>query len=286
MVPVPFPTVPELPEVEAYRCLAEGALGRPIASVEAPDAWFLKGGIAADGLRDALVGRSFCAARRLGKLLLLDTTAATELAAGGRAGRATAAPGGPVLGLRFGMTGRLVVDGRAGVEGLVYSSDREVSAWDRFLVRFADGGDLRVRDPRRLGGVFLDPREDALGPDVAALTPAALRAALGSSTAPLKARLMDQHRLAGVGNLLADEVLWRAGLDPRRPARSLTGPEVRRLHRHLRRVVDDLIARGGSHTGDLMAARVPGGRCPRDGAELTRATVGGRTTWWCPIHQR
>lgn len=261
--------MPELPEVEAYRRLAELALDRRIDAVVAPDAWFLKGGLDAATVASALVGHRFAAARRTGKLLLVDTAGA-----------------GPVLGLRFGMTGRLLVDGRAGVDHLLYTSDREVAAWDRFVVRFADGGNLVVRDPRRLGGVLLDPDESALGPDALAVTPAALRAALGASAVALKARLMDQRRLAGVGNLSADEVLWRAGLDPRRPAGSLTPAEVRRLHHHLRAGVDELVARGGSHTGDLVAARRPGGTCPRDGAPLARATVGGRTTWWCPHHQR
>ncbi len=261
--------MPELPEVEAYRRLAESALGRVVAEVEAPDAWFLKGGIDAGAVAGALTGRSFVAARRIGKVLLLDTSDA-----------------GPVLGLRFGMTGRLLVDGRAAVDQLLYSSPRDVSAWDRFGVGFVDGGDLCLRDPRRLGGVFLDLDEDRLGTDVVELTPAGLRAALGTSVVPLKARLMDQGRMAGVGNLTADEVLWRAGLDPRRPSASLTGAEVRRLHRHLRRAVADLVDRGGSHTGDLMPARVAGGTCPKDGTPLRRSTVGGRTTWWCPDHQR
>lgn len=261
--------MPELPEVEAYRLLAKRALDRPVVGVDAPDAWFLKGGIDDAAVTGALTGSSFTAARRRGKLLLLDTSG-----------------DGPVLGLRFGMTGRLVVDGRAGVDKLLYSSNRDLSAWDRFVVRFADGGDLRVHDPRRLGGVFLDPDEGKLGADALTVTPGALRAALGRSTAPLKARLMDQAHLAGVGNLLADETLWRAGLDPRRAAGSLTTAELRRLHTHLRASVADLIARGGSHSGDLMTARAVGGACPRDGAPLSRATVGGRTTWWCPKHQR
>ncbi|HET9443398.1 MAG TPA: DNA-formamidopyrimidine glycosylase family protein [Acidimicrobiales bacterium] len=262
--------MPELPEVEAYRLLAEvRALGRRVAGVDAPDAWFLKGGIDAGAVAAALADRAFSAARRIGKLLVLETD-------GGA---------GPSLGLRFGMTGRLVVDGALGVDRLLYSSNRAMPAWDRFTVRFADGGDLRVRDPRRLGGVLLDPEEGRLGVDAAAVTPAGLRAALGASRAPLKARLMDQSRLAGVGNLIADEALWRAGLDPRRPAGSLSAAELRRLHRHLRASVADLIRRGGSHTGDLRPHRGPGGRCPRDGTELRRDTVGGRTTWWCPAHK-
>ncbi len=269
--------MPELAEVELYRRLAATALHREIVTVDSPDAWYLKGGLTGRSLTAALWRRSLTAARRIGKLLLLDTDA-TDAASGSVTG--------PTLGLRFGMTGRLLVDGRLGVERLAYSSDRYKPEWIRFAVGFADGGRLAVVDPRRLGGVFLEPDEDAMGPDAASVGLAALRAALRNSRAPLKARLMDQARLAGVGNLIADEVLWRSGLDPRRPAGSLTPAETRRLHHHLRAVIADLVERGGSHLGDFLTARVPGGRCPRDGEPLSRDQVGGRTTWWCPCHQR
>ena len=242
-------------------------VGRRVARVDAPDAWYLKGGLTAGALAAALDGRRLTAARRIGKLLLVDTD-------------------GPTVGLRFGMTGRLLVDGVPGVDELQHASVRDVPAWDRAVLGFAEGGELRVRDPRRLGGVSLDPDEGALGVDAAAERPAELRRLLAGSAAPLKARLMDQARLAGVGNLIADEVLYRAALDPTRPAGSLGDAEVRRLHRHLRATIDDLLERGGSHLGDVVPARGPGGTCPRDGTPLVRRTVGGRTTWSCPRHQR
>ncbi|CAN5695748.1 formamidopyrimidine-DNA glycosylase [soil metagenome] len=251
-----------------YRRLAHEVLGLPIVGVEAEDAWFLKGGLTADAVRTALIGDRFVADRRIGKLLLLDIET------------------GPTLGLRFGMTGRLLLGDRAAIERLEYSSARIEPEWDRFVVHFADGTDLRIRDPRRLGGVELDPDEGRLGPDAATVSPAQLRDALGTSTAPLKARLMDQAHLAGLGNLLTDEALWRAGLDPARAAGSLALNELRRLHRHLRATVAELGERGGSHTGDLHEARIRGGCCPRDGAELARRTIGGRTTYSCPRHQR
>ena len=260
--------MPELPEVEFYRQLAERALHRPIKSVDAPDAWYLKRGATARSVRAALRGRSFVAARRIGKLLLLDVSG-----------------GAPTLGLHFGMSGRLLVDGIAGVDDLMYASNRELSKWDRFRVRFADGGDLRMRDPRRLGAVELDPHEGRLGPDARSVTAATLVSILAVSNAPVKARLMDQSKLAGVGNLIVDEVLWRAGVDPRRPASSLAKDEARRLHRHLRKTVEDFITRGGSHTGDFLPHRTDGGTCPKDGARLMRGQVGGRTTYWCPTHQ-
>jgi formamidopyrimidine-DNA glycosylase len=261
--------MPELVEVEEYRRLAEdAALGRPIAKVDAPDAWYLKGGLTARAVKSALKGRSFTDARRIGKQMYLDTS-----------------DGGPVLGLHFGMAGRLIVDGRAAITDLWFASNKELTKWDRFVVHFVDGGDLRMRDSRRLGAVTLDPSESKLGPDALTVTLGQLRTALGKSTAPLKARLMDQSRLAGVGNLAADEALWRAGLDPRRPANSLDDVEIRRLARHLRRTMQDLLNRGGSHLGDFMPARVPGGVCPKDGTPLAHDYVGGRSTFWCPAHQ-
>ncbi|HEX9548254.1 MAG TPA: DNA-formamidopyrimidine glycosylase family protein [Acidimicrobiales bacterium] len=261
--------MPELVEVEAYRRLAEQhALGREIAAVEAPDPWYLKGGITADALRVALAGRMFVDTRRHGKLLLLSTS-----------------DSGPTLGLRFGMTGRLLVDGTPGVQELWYASNRENVKWDRFAVRFEDGGGLVMRDPRRLGGVQVDPVEDGLGPDALTLRASQLRRALDHSRTALKTRLMDQAHIAGIGNLAADEALWRAGLAPARPAGSLTSAEQRRLDRHLRATLTDFLERGGSHTGELMPQRHPGGVCPKDGTPLLRATVGTRTTWWCPAHQ-
>ena len=258
--------MPELIEVEQYRRAADALVGRRVRRVHAPDPWYLKGGTTTGGLR--VLRRSVViGTRRIGKLLLLDTD-------------------GPTLGLRFGMTGRLLVDGAAPIDRLEYASPRLEPGWVRFALDLDDGGRLEVVDPRRLGGVELDPDEARLGPDALAVGPAALRAALAVSRAPVKAWLLDQHRIAGVGNLIADEVLWRAGLDPARPARSLSPAEVRRLHRHLGPTIVEMAERGGSHTGDLFEARHRGATCPRDGAPLLRRTIGGRTTYSCPRHQR
>jgi formamidopyrimidine-DNA glycosylase len=260
--------VPELLEVERYRLLAEAGLHREIADVVVDDPHCLVAPSDPTTLQAVLVGRAFTAARRRGKLLMLDTAELT-------------------LGLRFGMTGTLMVDDRPGVDGLVYSPGLD-ERWVRWRLRFADGGAMALHDPRRLARVGLAPDEEALGPDALTLTLGQLRTALGSRVPgpPLKARLLDQAKVAGIGNLLADEILWRAGLAPGRPCGSLSGPEVSRLQRHVRATLPQLAARGGSHTGDLMAERHPGGRCRRDGTALRRDTVGGRTTWWCPAHQR
>ncbi len=264
--------MPEILEVEAYRVLAErAALGRPIAQVVADDRWYVKSRAPEDVVA-ALAGGAFTAARRRGKLLLLDVA--------GAAGRP-----GAVLGLRFGMTGTLRVDGGGPVARLLYSPAAADPRYDRFTVRFDDGGDLGVSDPRRLGGVELDPDLSRMGPDAMHAGVADLATALTGEVA-VKARLLDQRRIAGIGNLLVDEMLWRAGVAPGRPAGSLGPGDLRRLHRMLHRTLTELGQRGGSHTGDLMAERHPGGHCPRDGCQLQVSVVGGRTSWWCPAHQQ
>jgi formamidopyrimidine-DNA glycosylase len=269
--------VPEILEVETARALLDArALDREITKVHAPDAWFLKRGLTPPAVRPALEGRSFEHVRRRGKLILVDLSST---------GSVPERPGS-VLGLHLGMSGRVLVDDEAAGDPLLYASNKADPAWHRFGVTFADGGSMYLRDPRRLGAVELDPDEERLGPDAFDLTLAQLRAICAKSRAPIKAVLMDQSRIAGLGNLLCDEALWRAGVDPARTANELADDEVKRLHRAVRDTLRILGRRGGSHTGDLTSARGPGLHCPKDGAPLLRRTVGGRTTYSCPVHQR
>ena len=259
--------MPEGVEIEMYRRSTEPVVGRTVSAVRAPDDWFLKGGLTAREVSDALIGQRVEGARRIGKLLVLDMS------------------NGVRLGLRFGMTGRPIVDSVSAIDDLEYASNTYKPEWDRFVLEFTEGGDLKLQDPRRLGGVQLDPDEGALGVDAFVATLGDLRRRVLVGEVAIKVRLMDQSRLAGVGNLIADETLWRAGIDPARAAGSLDEGEQRKLHRHLRNVLRDLLANGGSHTGRFQPARVRGGRCPKDGAELERREIGGRTTYSCPEHQ-
>lgn len=264
--------MPEVLEVEAYRRVAERTTGRRIGAVEAPDRWYLKGGIGPGMLAEVLVGAVLTGARRRGKLLLVDTDR------------------GAVVGLRFGMTGRLLLfeDGGAAhdeVGSLLHAPVQDQARWHRFGLRFTDGSRLVVTDPRRLGGVSLDPPLDRMGPEASEVTAAQLGEVLHGERA-LKVTLMDQRRVAGLGNLLVDEILWRAGLDPRRGASTLDAVDQERLAEVVRSTLVELAWRGGSHTGDLREERRRGGRCPRCGSPLERAQLGGRTTYWCPTEQR
>jgi formamidopyrimidine-DNA glycosylase len=246
--------MPELPEAERARQAIDRVLGREIAAVDDRDTYVCRphapGEIAA-----ALVGHAFLRTHRRGKFLWVETT-------------------GPVLGLHLGMSGRIEVDAPPAPNG-----------WDRFSIGFEGGGRLALRDKRRLGRALLEPDFDHVGPDAAEVGRDEFRRRVGRGTAPIKARLLDQGVVAGVGNLLADEILWRARLSPRRAAGELSVEELDRLRRELRAATRDAIRNGGVHTGRFMPARERGGSCPRCGTALARDTVGGRTTYWCPRDQ-
>jgi formamidopyrimidine-DNA glycosylase len=164
-------------------------------------------------------------------------------------------------------------------------------SWSRFALDLDDGGRLILFDKRRLGRVRLDPDLTTLGPDALEITEDEFVQRVGrggtsaKAQAPLKARLMDQATLAGIGNLLCDELLWQAAQPPLRPASDLSEDELRELHGVMVACTREAIHRGGVHMGDVIGSRKKGEHCPRCGAEMLRATVGGRTTWWCSEEQ-
>jgi formamidopyrimidine-DNA glycosylase len=248
--------VPELPEAERARQAIERALGREIVAVQDDDTWVCRPHAPGE-IAGALTGRRLVAAHRRGKFMWVETD------------------GGPDLGLHLGMTGRIVID-----------QEPDPSGWDRFALEFADGGRMALRDKRRLGRATLEPDFSHVGPDAGEVSREEFRERVGRGSAPLKARLMDQRAVAGIGNLMVDEILWQAGIAPGRPAGELSTGQLDELRRTVRRVVRNTIRRGGAHTGDINPHRVAGGRCPRCQTKLRDARIGGRTTFWCPRCQR
>jgi formamidopyrimidine-DNA glycosylase len=200
--------VPELPEVETARSLiADEALHRRIVDVDDSDTFVCRPHFPGE-LRAALTGRMLTAACRRGKTMWCETS-----------GLGRSQVSGPDLGIHLGMGGRIVVtaqDGRAAEGGGPRRRDAQPrkAEWDRFTLRFADGGSLMLFDKRRLGRVRLNPDIDALGPDAATVTPAEFRHLVTTGSIAVKARLLDQSKIAGVGNLLADEILWQAMVSP------------------------------------------------------------------------
>jgi formamidopyrimidine-DNA glycosylase len=271
--------VPELPEVEtARRLIADRALHRRIVAVDDADTFVCRPHSPGE-LRDALLGRTLTAAQRRGKTMWVETSG----------GGGSAEPG-PDLGIHLGMGGRIVVtgpDGAAQEGGGPRRRDAQPRKpeWNRFTLDFADGGQLVLFDKRRLGRIRLDPEVDALGPDAEQVTAAQFRALISRGSIAVKARLLDQSKIAGVGNLLADEALWQARIPPATPVNRLERKDIDRLYRALQAALKSAGAKGGVHTGDVIAARHPGGSCPRCGAEMVHGTVGGRSTWWCSREQ-
>jgi formamidopyrimidine-DNA glycosylase len=271
--------MPELPEVETARSLiADQALHRRIVAVDDTDTFVCRPHSPGQ-INDALAGRELTSARRRGKTMWLETSGVGE----------SATPG-PDLGIHLGMGGRIIVVSAGGQAAEGGGPRRRGVAppkaeWNRFTIEFADGGRLVLFDQRRLGRVRLNPDIDALGPDACEVSPAEFRNLIMKGTVAVKARLLDQSKLAGVGNLLADEILWQAKVPPAASVRSLRRQDADRLYRASRSALKSAIARGGAHTGDVISARHPGGTCPRCGAPMQHGTVGGRSTWWCSREQ-
>jgi formamidopyrimidine-DNA glycosylase len=258
--------MPELPDVEHYRLFfSEHATGRSVARAHA-DPTIVRN-TTPRRLAAALRGRRFEEPTRHGKWLIAWTD-------------------GPALLLHFGMTGDLVWSG----------DEPERHRHDRLILEFAEGGELRYRNMRKLGGVWLahDRREveavlGPLGPDALGLDRRGVLTLLSKRRGGVKAALMDQTLLAGIGNLLADEILWQARLHPKRTIDSLTDQERSALASSLRRVVRESIGYDNVPRKRAWLSHVrgqPGAACPRCGTLLARTVVGGRTTYFCPRCQR
>jgi formamidopyrimidine-DNA glycosylase len=266
--------MPELPEVEtARRAMEKATRGRRITGVTAlvdPLVFDAASGPAA--LRRALAGRRIGRWRRKGKHLWMELDRR------------------PWLLFHFGMTGSFAV---------YRAADERPRFW-KLELELDDGRRLAYADARRFGRVRLrldPPREppvSQLGFDALEEVPPspALFALLQRRHAPIKAALLDQSLFAGVGNWIADEVLYQAGLRPQRPADELTLAEVRRLRSRLLSVIRHAVACGAdaerfpkSWLFHVRWGRTPGATTRR-GDPLSYDTVGGRTTAWVPSRQR
>ena len=268
--------MPELPEVESARAVIErNALHRRIADVDDTDTYVCRPHLPGE-IRHALIGGELTAAMRQGKSMWCRTGPVTD---------------DVILGIHLGMSGKIVIADADGTEtdgGDYWEGRRQPGdyRWARFTITFHDGGRLMLVDPRRLGRIRLNPPVGQLGPDAELITPAQFRAALAAgAAAPVKARIMDQERIAGIGNLLADEILWRARTHPARPVGSLTPPEQSRLLRACRDAIRAALHGGGVHTLTIIPYRRRAATCPRDHAPMATGTVAGRTSWWCSAEQ-
>ena len=268
--------MPELPEVETtVRGLARVLHGRRIARVEVrrPD---LRRALPVD-LGQRLTGARVVGLRRRAKYGLVDTDR------------------GDTLVFHLGMSGKWRID------------PSHIEKHDHFIIETEEGHRLALNDARRFGSLDLIataeldnwPAMKALGPEPIDLDARALKKRLAGRTAAIKLLLLDQRIAAGLGNIYVCEALFRAGIHPKRPGRSISLERLQRLVEAIREVLDEAIAAGGSTLRDFASPDGELGYFPKSfavydregqaclcGGTVKRIVQGGRSTFYCPKCQR
>jgi len=263
--------MPELPDVEAFRQTVENAaLRSPVQHTTVQDNRILDDSLNPSGLGRRLKSKPFTAAHRHGKVLFL------------RQGRGRGA-----LVLRFGMTGSVQV----------CSNDEELPDHTRAELCLSNGSRLAVISQRRLGSIgFTDDEpqfieQENLGPDAlnGGLSKRDFINMLSQSRATVKATLMDQSRIAGIGNIYADEILFQAGIRPDRKTHTLSKKEsanvYRKMHHVLNTAIDRITTNKDFPGSWLLPQRGRDNSCPRCDRKIKSMNVSGRTTRYCPCCQ-
>jgi formamidopyrimidine-DNA glycosylase len=255
--------VPELPEAETIaRTLAPHAEGRTVVRVD-----YLSDRVSPKP-RAPLTGRSIRRVRRHGKQVMFELDHGLVL-------------------IKLGMTGALLVD-------------QERGPYTRAILHL-DRGRILFDDVRQFGSLrWMERLPETYGPDPLDITEAQFAALLEGRGAIIKRLLLDQHFLRGIGNIYADEMLFRAGIAPRAEAGRIGASRVARLYRAMREVLGEAIRAGGSSISDYVDARGDAGKfqvehrvygrqgepCVRCGATIRRIVVAQRGTHYCPRCQR
>jgi formamidopyrimidine-DNA glycosylase len=258
--------VPELPDVEGFRrTFSKYAAGKKPQAVRWIDASMLRE-TTPNRVAHALKEARFSEPERQGKLLICRTE------------------GPATLLLHFGMTGTFV-----------WCESGRRHPHDRLALEF-DDGQLRYRNMRKFGGIWLarsaaelERLRGRLGPDWESVSRSEFESLLDGRRKSIKAMLLDQSVAAGLGNLMADEALWQARIDPARQASLLTAGERRALYGKIQKVLRDSIPYGLVPAKRTWLTGARSGRdatCPRCGERLERRQVAGRTTYSCPGEQR
>lgn len=253
--------MPELPDVEGFRrVLAERLCGRQVQRVRVLDTGVLHD-TSPSALGRRLHGRRFGVPDRRGKWLILPTDAGS-------------------LVLHNGMTGRPYMT----------TQNNPADRFDRLVIAL-DEGEFRYADKRKLGGVWflgaggdLTPITGPIGVDALAISLPEFREVL-NRPAQLKAVLVDQALIGGLGNMLADEICWRARINPLVAARSVDESGLATLYRSMHAVLQPAVRDGNIPRSPGWLSGVRGdtdARCPRCGTTLRRSRVRQRATLWCP----
>jgi len=257
--------MPELPDVEVFkRYLESTVLPKSITDVEVTD-YTVLANTTQPALQRELVGNAFMSVQRHGKQLFLHTD------------------GPAILAMHFGMTGKPVY----------YRQPEKKPEHPRVTFTLEEGYRLAFDCQRLLGRIHLLKDIDAflrtheIGPDALRIDEGDFAEAIQNSRSGLKSLLMDQTRIAGIGNVYADEILFRAHLSPRHKAARLTPAQTTTLYRDMKYVLEQAIAQQADRNRyprtwltPQRTKKSPG--CPRGCGPLRQGKVNGRTTYWCP----
>jgi formamidopyrimidine-DNA glycosylase len=258
--------MPELPDVEIFKAyLNRTSLHQTIGSVTVSDVRILEG-ISAKKLRSRLARKQILGSDRHGKLLFARVD-------------------GAHLVMHFGMTGELQY----------FKDEGKTPQYARVLIGFTNGFHLAYDSRRKLGRIRLVDEMDryvakeGLGPDALASDFDTFKGALESRQGYLKLALMDQHVIAGIGNIYSDEILFWAGIHPKHKTNDLDQKAWKRLFRAAQQVLHMAIRKRADPDrlpkSYLIPHRGRGGECPKCGAELRTVKIGGRRAYYCPNDQ-
>lgn len=256
--------MPELPDVETYRRYLDAtSLHQRIAQVqvESPSILFET---SPQGLGHALKHKSFQSTQRRGKYLFIAVDSDKWLV------------------MHFGMSGEL----------RYFKNEAETPDFTRCLITFENGFHLAYIAPRKLGRIALTDspqtwiNDNSLGPDAYGLSEKEFIELATKVRGTIKSWLMDQSHIAGIGNIYSDEILFQAGIHPKRSVNNLDKADWNKLYKAMRHVLETAIGVGADPeelpTGFLLPHRKKGGHCPKCGSTVVSVKVGGRTAWYCP----
>lgn len=264
--------MPELPEVEnIIRQLRPKVVGRKIIELEASETRLFRDHKNIEEVRKSVVGQKIVSCRRIGKNIFFDFEDGHSLA------------------LHLMMTGRLLLN------------PEKTQPHDRAAFILADGSVLVFNDTRKFGRCrIVEAGKNICGDDALLIAPEKFYAGLQKKKAPVKTALLDQAVVAGIGNIYADEILWDAKVHPQKPAHSLAPAEIKNIFFSMKKVLSRAIANGGTTFRDYRKPdgssgkyfslrnvyRREGEKCRKDKGIIKKIVLGGRSTHFCPRHQK
>ncbi|WP_029035007.1 Fpg/Nei family DNA glycosylase [Salinimicrobium terrae] len=258
--------MPELPEITLFRnYVTETSLNKTIKKIEFPDASLLQS--PASKFQKELKGQQLKKAERLGKYLGISTS------------------GNASLIFHFGMTGKLE-----------YYANQDPPKYSKMIIHFEDDYRLAYTCRRKLGKIFLAEdlqkfqEENEIGKDALELSEKEFLELLEEKTGSIKGVLMDQHMMAGIGNVYSDEMLYQAGIHPKSKTNKISASEKKKLYKKLRSVLEMAIKKEGVRKefpkSWLIQHREDGEDCPKCDGKVKQIKVSGRSTYFCPSCQK